>query len=195
MRSIFTLVASAALGAALAAGAPSEAAAKSRVGDGGTSAAYPDDAMPAGPYEEVSEPELVPHWDDQERRDYAWGPWGWNWRWWSSDGLGWGGWGSGAYVWEPVPSARQYSYPPGYYKYGNPFDFSYPNGAGSPPAAQAARSAAAPPPATGRSVATGPLGNYCATPVITCELRHAAYAGAGCSCRVSGGRARGVVTR
>lgn len=47
---------------------------------------------------------------------------------------------------------------------------------------------------TGRSVATGQIGNSCSTPVKTCELRHAAYVGIGCSCRVPGGHARGSVT-
>ena len=47
---------------------------------------------------------------------------------------------------------------------------------------------------TGRSVATGQIGNSCSTPAKTCELRHASYVGIGCSCRVPGGRARGSVT-
>ena len=45
-----------------------------------------------------------------------------------------------------------------------------------------------------RSAATGQMGNYCTTPVKTCELYHASYAGNSCSCRVPGGRARGSVT-
>src|SRR4029453_17706317 len=44
---------------------------------------------------------------------------------------------------------------------------------------------------TGRSVATGQLGNFCTTSVKTCELRHASYLGGGCSCRGPGGPARG----
>ena len=47
---------------------------------------------------------------------------------------------------------------------------------------------------TGRSVATGQMGIYCATPAKTCELYHASYVGGGCSCRVPGGRSRGLVT-
>jgi hypothetical protein len=47
---------------------------------------------------------------------------------------------------------------------------------------------------TGRSVATGQIGNSCSTPAKTCELRHASYVGIGCSCHVPGGRARGSVT-
>ena len=47
---------------------------------------------------------------------------------------------------------------------------------------------------TGRSVATGQTGNFCSTPVKTCELRRASYIGVGCSCHVPGGRARGSVT-
>ena len=37
------------------------------------------------------------------------------------------------------------------------------------------------------------LGGYCATPEKTCELYSAAQVGTGCSCRVPGGHARGVV--
>jgi hypothetical protein len=47
---------------------------------------------------------------------------------------------------------------------------------------------------TSRSVATGQMGRMCSTPVKTCELDHAAYAGNGCSCQVPGGRARGFVS-
>jgi hypothetical protein len=37
------------------------------------------------------------------------------------------------------------------------------------------------------------LGDYCATPAKTCELYSAARMGAGCSCKVPGGRAHGTV--
>lgn len=37
------------------------------------------------------------------------------------------------------------------------------------------------------------LGDYCATPVRTCELYSEAQQGTGCSCRVPGGHARGLV--
>ncbi len=37
------------------------------------------------------------------------------------------------------------------------------------------------------------LGGYCATPEKTCELYSAAQIGTGCSCRVPGGHARGLV--
>lgn len=48
---------------------------------------------------------------------------------------------------------------------------------------------------TGRSVATGPmLGNYCATPARTCELNRASPLGYSCSCKVPGGRVRGLVS-
>ena len=40
----------------------------------------------------------------------------------------------------------------------------------------------------------GGIGGYCATPVRTCQLINAAPIGTGCSCQVSGGRARGVVS-
>jgi len=36
-------------------------------------------------------------------------------------------------------------------------------------------------------------GGYCATPVRTCALTNSAPVGTGCSCRVTGGRARGTV--
>jgi hypothetical protein len=47
---------------------------------------------------------------------------------------------------------------------------------------------------TGRSVATGQIGDFCTTAVKTCQLVQASYVGVGCSCRVPGGRARGSVT-
>jgi hypothetical protein len=47
---------------------------------------------------------------------------------------------------------------------------------------------------SGRSVATGEMGNYCTTPTKTCELYHGSWIGNGCSCRAPGGRARGSVT-
>ncbi|MGH6853669.1 MAG: hypothetical protein ACREDJ_10855 [Methylocella sp.] len=47
---------------------------------------------------------------------------------------------------------------------------------------------------TGRSVAAGEIGIYCATPAKTCELYHASYLGGGCSCRVPGGRSWGSVS-
>lgn len=37
------------------------------------------------------------------------------------------------------------------------------------------------------------IGDYCQTPVRTCRLINPAELGAGCSCRVAGGRARGIV--
>ena len=53
---------------------------------------------------------------------------------------------------------------------------------------------------TGRSVAVSPEpgavagpGNYCATPVKTCLLNEPGWLGTGCSCRISGGHARGFV--
>ena len=76
-----------------------------------------------------------------------------------------------------------YGYPDYAYDYGYPgYDYS------------ASPAYAAAPLVTGRSVATGQMGNYCTTPVKTCELYHASYAGNSCSCQVSGGRARGSVT-
>ncbi len=54
---------------------------------------------------------------------------------------------------------------------------------------------AAAPVVTGRSVAVAPpSGDHCVTQVRTCELYHASFTGNRCSCRVTGGRARGSVT-
>ncbi|MCU4181849.1 hypothetical protein [Bosea sp. BH3] len=39
----------------------------------------------------------------------------------------------------------------------------------------------------------GQIGGYCATEVRTCQLIDPSVIGSGCSCRVSGGRARGTV--
>ena len=94
---------------------------------------------------------------------------------------------------------------PGYaYEYGYP----YGNGIGSGLATLATAPPAlaeTAPLMTGRSVAVsgaasspvaggaaGP-GNYCATSVKTCLLREPGWLGTGCSCRVSGGHARGFV--
>lgn len=54
---------------------------------------------------------------------------------------------------------------------------------------------AVPPPPlfTGRSVAMGQPGNFCTTPVRTCQLYHTSWVGNGCSCHVPGGRAQGSV--
>jgi hypothetical protein len=41
--------------------------------------------------------------------------------------------------------------------------------------------------------APGEMGNYCATPVKTCMLRHPYGVGYGCECRVPGGHAQGTV--
>lgn len=41
--------------------------------------------------------------------------------------------------------------------------------------------------------AYGGIGGFCATPVRTCQLINLSVIGGGCSCRVAGGRARGVV--
>ena len=49
------------------------------------------------------------------------------------------------------------------------------------------------PSVTGRSVATGQMGRMCSTPVKSCELYRESFVGNGCSCKVSGGRARGTV--
>lgn len=82
------------------------------------------------------------------------------------------------------------SYGAGYgagYGYGNP-------GYGYPVTGATSYYSSSAPLVTGRSVATGQLGNYCFTSAKVCELYHASYVGNGCSCRVSGGHARGSVT-
>jgi hypothetical protein len=120
--------------------------------------------------------------------------------------------------------AYNYGYPYAYgypynYAYGYPFSYAYGYGypyativttpiAGltAPVTALAtpvAEAAAAPfavatsatvPLVTGRSVATGQMGKMCSTPVKVCELYHASYIGNGCSCRVTGGHSRGMVS-
>jgi hypothetical protein len=45
----------------------------------------------------------------------------------------------------------------------------------------------------GRSGASGRIGMHCSTPVKTCLLRNASHDGVGCSCKVDGGRAPGLV--
>jgi hypothetical protein len=74
------------------------------------------------------------------------------------------------------------------YPYGGyaPYPYSYAPGY--------AYVAPAAPVVMGRSVAIGGIGDFCSTPVKTCQLVHASYVGIGCSCRVPGGRARGSVT-
>jgi hypothetical protein len=123
----------------------------------------------------------------------------------------------------PYNYAYGYGYPSNYaYGYGYPYanSYGYSYGYANPfalvtapvdllvaPAAAVARpvaaAAAAPfevaatataPLATGRSVATGQMGKMCSTPVKTCELYHASFIGNGCSCKVTGGHARGSVT-
>jgi hypothetical protein len=110
------------------------------------------------------------------------GGWGWRNRSW-----GWGGgWGwrypyAACYWGNPYCG---YGYPDYAYDYGYPgYDYSY-----------VTPSYAAAPLVTGRSVATGQLGNYCTNSAKACVLQHPSYVGAACSCRVLGGRARGFVT-
>ena len=70
-----------------------------------------------------------------------------------------------------------------YYGYNYPYGYS-----------TAMAESATAPLVTGRSVATGSMGNYCTTPAKTCLLTNASWVGNGCSCRVPGGHARGSVT-
>jgi hypothetical protein len=121
----------------------------------------------------------------------GWGHGGWGGNRWGNRGWG-GGWPAYAGLGLGLGyglSAWDYGYPYDYsYGYGYPYDYGY----GYP--GYSAPYAAAAPLVTGRSVATGQLGNYCSTPAKTCELYHASYLGGGCSCRVPGGHARGSVT-
>jgi hypothetical protein len=101
----------------------------------------------------------------------------------------------------PLMTGRSVAEYPGYaYENGYPFDF----GLGALATAPLAPAETAPL-MTGRSVAVsgtasspapggvaGP-GNYCATSMKTCLLREPGWLGTGCSCRVSGGHARGFV--
>ncbi len=75
---------------------------------------------------------------------------------------------------------RHYGWRPGWHGYG------YPYGYGTGLAALGTA-----PLMTGRSAAVS--GNYCATPVKTCLLYEPGWLGTGCSCKVYGGHARGLV--
>lgn len=101
-------------------------------------------------------------------------------------GWGWGRWGWG----------RRYY--PGYYYGGYPWGWGAAGlAAGTAIGAAAAYPAYADPAYPIYSDAydePSAIGGYCATPVRTCALIDQAPVGTGCSCRVAGGRARGVVT-
>jgi hypothetical protein len=43
------------------------------------------------------------------------------------------------------------------------------------------------------TITAGQIGHICSTPAKTCELKHPAFAGSGCSCRVPGGQVQGSV--
>ncbi len=106
----------------------------------------------------------------------------------------------------PYTNAYGYPYTNAYgYPYTNAYGYQYNNAYGyssdynnpfwivtAPIAAVTAPLTA--PLMTGRSVATGQMGRMCSTPAKSCELYHASWVGNGCSCRVSGGLARGSVT-
>lgn len=87
-----------------------------------------------------------------------------------------------------------YGYGYGYPGYGYGYDNGYGSGYGYPATGASGYYSSAAPLVTGRSVATGQMGRMCSTPVKACELYQASWVGNGCSCRVSGGRARGSVT-
>ena len=78
------------------------------------------------------------------------------------------------------------------YGYGYPYGYGLGTGLATLATAPLAVAAAATAPLmTGRSVAAS--GNYCATPVKTCLLYEPGWVGTGCSCKVYGGQARGIV--
>jgi hypothetical protein len=114
-------------------------------------------------------------WNGGWNRWNRWNGWGGNWGW------GWGAGLLGAGLGYGLASGWDYPYYGYDYYYPN---YYYPNYAYFAPAT---------PLVTGRSVATGGVGDFCATPVRTCQLVHASFVGGGCSCRVAGGRARGSV--
>jgi hypothetical protein len=103
-----------------------------------------------------------------------------------------GGWHHcGWHRWHPV---SWYRWHPVHYTYWNGYPYGYGYGLGLAGLATAPLTLAADitaPLVTGRSVAAS--GNYCATPVRTCLLYEPGWLGTGCSCRVYGGRASGVV--
>jgi len=116
---------------------------------------------------------------------------------WRGGGYGGWGWGLGAGLvglglGYGVASGWDYPYDD---SYGYPYDYyGYPGYAYAPGYyTTAPRVATTAPLVTGRSVAEG-VGDFCTTPVKKCELYHPSNLGAGCSCRVPGGRASGSVT-
>jgi hypothetical protein len=125
----------------------------------------------------------------------GWRGGGWN----GGYGYGGAGWGVGAGLLGlglgyGLANGGTYGYP---YGYGDPYAGYY----GNPGYAYAPgyyttqpQIATTAPLVTGRSVAAGQIGDSCTTPVRTCQLIQASYVGVGCSCRVTGGRARGSVT-
>jgi hypothetical protein len=135
----------------------------------------------------------------------GWGHGGWGHGGWGRGGYGYGGWGLAGLGLGLGLAGLDYGYGyPGYgYGYGYPY-YGYPGYAygygypgydyGYPATGATGYYSSAAPLVTGRSVATGHLGNYCSTPATTCELYHASWVGNGCSCRVPGGYARGTVT-
>jgi hypothetical protein len=139
-----------------------------------------------------------PGWNTGWRGGWAGGGWGWNrpyygWRnaWWpvtAGLGLGWAAtspyWGS-SWAWND-------GWPYDSYYYGS--TYGSPTYLGAYQAQPSYAYAQTAPLMTGRSVASGSIGMHCATSVKTCLLRNASYIGGGCSCRVTGGRARGAVT-
>ncbi|HUI22360.1 MAG TPA: hypothetical protein VLZ74_15110 [Methylocella sp.] len=94
--------------------------------------------------------------------------------------------------WHPVDYSYWYGYPYYGYYYGYPYGYGYGLGLAALATAPLTLAADATAPlVTGRSVAAS--GSYCATPVRTCLLREPGWVGTGCSCRVYGGHARGLV--
>jgi hypothetical protein len=126
----------------------------------------------------------------------GWGRGGWGGGWgWGLAGLGLGtGLGLGLAGLDYGGGYPYYGYGYGYPGYGYGYDNGYGSGYGYPATGASGYYSSAAPLVTGRSVATGQMGRMCSTPVKACELYQASWVGNGCSCRVSGGRARGSVT-
>ena len=103
-------------------------------------------------------------------------------------GAGWNGGGWQVNGWNGGWCVR-----PGDVGYGQPGSWNCEDYYARPDFAFAPQVVPAAPVVTGRSIATGGIGDFCATSVKTCQLVEPSHVGGGCSCRVPGGHARGTV--
>jgi hypothetical protein len=94
-----------------------------------------------------------------------------------------GDWGYRQWGYDGMALGAPTSYPPSYGYYGS----AYPSGYGYYGSANVGYYGAASP------TPVAVEGYYCATPVKTCLLSEPGWLGTGCSCKVSCGRARGIV--